>query len=169
MHEITADAQGRVWASGMFKISATFGGETFTTTGDKDNDGFLCHYSPEGKLQWTRVLSGPGTDYCLGVATDGTGRVFMTGEFTDTARFAGKTFTSLGATDVLTAAFDKAGALEWHIANGGPKGDNAYTIAWHPSGRLVIGGSCTAPAAFGSHTMDKEGGSEAYGAVLKLP
>lgn len=167
VHEITAGADGRVWAAGMFKDSATFGEQTFKTTGIKDNDGFLCHYDANGALQWTHVVSGPGTDYCLGVATDGTGRVFVTGEFSATATFAGKTLNSLGSTDVYTAAFDEKGKLEWLIANGGPRGDNAYSIAWHPAGRLVIGGSCTAPAAFGGKVMDKPDGTEAYGAVLK--
>jgi hypothetical protein len=166
-HEITADRAGRVWVSGMFKGEATFGGETFTTTGPNDNDGFLCHYNGEGELQWTRIVSSPGTDYCLGVATDHTGRVFVTGEFSGTASFAGRILESRGGTDILTAAFDEKGALEWLVVNGGPRGDNAYTIAWHPDNRLVIGGSCTAPVPFGGHVMDKEGGSEAYGASLK--
>lgn len=168
LHEIAVDAAGRVWGAGMFKESATFGGETFRTTGAKDNDGFLCHYSADGRLQWTRVLSGPGTDYCLGVATDGTGRAFVTGEFSATAGFAGRTLTSRGATDILTAAFDAGGGLEWLADNGGAKGDNAYTLAWHPSGRLLIGGSCSAGAVFGARTMDGDGGSEAYGALLRL-
>lgn len=166
-HEITADKTGRVWAAGMFKGEAVFGSEKKTTTGPNDNDGFLCHYSPEGKLQWTRVVSGPGTDYCLGVATDHTGRVFVTGEFSATAAFAGRVLVSQGGTDIYTAAFDERGGLEWIVANGGPRGDNAYTIAWHPSGRLVIGGSCTAPVPFGARVMDQEGGSQAYGASLK--
>lgn len=167
VHEITADAQGRVWAAGMFKERAVFGGETFTTTGPKDNDGFLCHYDAEGRLQWTRVLSGPGTDYCLGVATDGAGRVFVTGEFSATATFAGRTMHSQGATDIVTAALDAVGGLEWRVANGGPKGDNAYTLAWHPAGRLLLGGSCSGGAAFGPRVMDGTGGSEAYGASLQ--
>jgi hypothetical protein len=168
-HEITVDAAGRVWGAGMFKDSATVGGETFKSTGPKDSDGILCHYNIEGKLQWARVLSGPGTDYCLGVATDGTGRAFVTGEYTATATFAGRTLNSRGATDIYVAAFDEAGQLEWLIDNGGPKGDNAYTIVWHPSGRLVIGGSCNAGAEFGKQVMDGTGGYEAYGAVLRLP
>ncbi len=167
VHEITADAEGRVWAAGMFKVSARFGDETKETTGPADDDGFLCHYSPDGKLRWTRIVSSPGKDYCLGVATDGSGRAFVTGEFSATATFGGRTLTSLGSTDIYTAAFDAKGNLEWVVANGGPKGDNAYTIAWHPSGRLLIGGACAAPATFGPHLMDKEGRNEAYGAVLK--
>ncbi len=168
-HEIAVDAQGRVWGAGMFKERASFGAETFTTTGAKDNDGFLCHYTADGQLKWVRVLSGPGTDYCLGVATDGTGRAFVTGEFSATAGFAGRTLTSRGATDILTAALDASGGLEWLVDNGGPKGDNAYTLAWHPSGRLVLGGSCSAGAGFGTRVMDGAGGNEAYGAVLRLP
>ncbi len=167
VHEITADAQGRVWAAGMFKERAVFGAETFTTTGPKDNDGFLCHYDKQGRLQWTRVLSGPGTDYCLGVATDGLGRVFVTGEFSATATLAGRTLNSQGATDIVTAAFDSAGGLDWWVGNGGPRGDNAYTLAWHPSGRLLLGGSCSAGAGFGARIMDGQGSSEAYGAVLQ--
>lgn len=169
LHEIAVDADGRVWGAGMFKESASFAEETFKTTGPKDNDGFLCHYSAEGRLQWVRVLSGPGTDYCLGVATDGSGRAFVTGEFTATASFAGRTLTSRGATDILTAAFDAKGGLEWLVYHGGPKGDNAYTLAWHPSGRLLLGGSCSAGAGFGARIMDGAGGNEAYGAVLRLP
>jgi len=169
LHEIAVDAAGRVWGAGMFKESASFADETFKTAGPKDNDGFLCHYNAEGRLQWVRVLSGPGTDYCLGVATDGTGRAFVTGEFTATASFADRTLTSRGATDILTAAFDARGGLEWLVDNGGAKGDNAYTLAWHPSGRLLIGGSCSAGAGFGARVMEGVGGNEAYGAVLRLP
>ena len=56
----------------MFK--GVLNGGPVHSTGDKDNDGVLAHYSPEGKLVWSHVLQGPATDYCLGVATDNTGR-----------------------------------------------------------------------------------------------
>jgi len=75
-HEITCDAQGRVWASGMIKGRAQVGTEAYATTGDKDSDALLCQYDADGKLLWSRVGQGPGIDYGLGVATDGTGDVF---------------------------------------------------------------------------------------------
>lgn len=165
-HEITVDTAGRTWCAGMFK--GVLNGGPVQTTGDKDSDGVLAHFSPEGKLVWSHVVQGPAVDYCLGVATDHTGRCFVTGEFSATATFAGQTLTSQGATDVYTAAFDEKGGLEWLVPSGGTKGDNAYCLAWHPSGRLVLSGSCTAPAAFGGQTMASPGGAEAYGAVLRL-
>ncbi len=165
-HEITVDTAGRTWCAGMFK--GALNGTQMHTTGDKDNDGVLAHFSPEGKLVWSQALQGPATDYCLGVATDNTGRCFVTGEFSDTATFAGQTLKTQGATDIFTAAFDLKGGLEWLVQSGGTKGDNAYSMAWHPSGRLVFSGSCVAPATFGGQTMASPGGAEAYGAVLRL-
>lgn len=164
-HEITVDTAGRTWCAGMFKGELNGGPKT---TGDKDSDGVLAHFSPEGKLVWSHVIQGPAVDYCLGVATDNTGRCFVTGEFSATATFAGKTLTSQGATDIYTAAFDEKGGLEWLVQSGGVKGDNAYCMAWHPSGRIIFSGACVAPATFGGQTMTSPSGAEAYGAVLRL-
>lgn len=165
-HEIAVDTAGRTWCAGMFK--GVLNGGPAHSTGDKDNDGVLAHFSPEGKLVWSHVLQGPATDYCLGVATDNTGRCFVTGEFSETATFAGQTLKTQGATDIFTAAFDEKGGLEWLLPTGGAKGDNAYCMAWHPSGRLIFSGACVAPATFGGQTMTSPGGAEAYGAVLLL-
>ena len=165
-HEIAVDTAGRTWCAGMFK--GVLNGGPVHSTGDKDNDGVLAHFSPEGKLVWSHVLQGPATDYCLGVATDNTGRCFVTGEFSETATFAGQTLKTQGATDIFTAAFDEKGGLEWLLPTGGAKGDNAYCMAWHPSGRLIFSGACVAPATFGGQTMTSPGGAEAYGAVLLL-
>lgn len=165
-HEITVDTAGRTWCAGMFK--GVLDGGPVQTTGDKDSDGVLAHFSPEGKLVWSHVIQGPAVDYCLGVATDNTGRCFVTGEFSETATFATQTLKSQGATDIYTAAFDEKGGLEWLVQSGGTKGDNAYCMAWHPSGRLVFSGACGAPATFGEQTTSSPGGAEAYGAVLRL-
>ena len=97
VHELTADAEGRVWVSGMFKGKATFGDESFNTTGDKDSDGYLAHYDTEGKLLWARVGQGPAVDYGLGVATDGKGNAFLTGEFTADFKLAGAALSSRGS------------------------------------------------------------------------
>ncbi|WP_395737377.1 SBBP repeat-containing protein [Prosthecobacter sp.] len=165
-HEITVDSTGRSWCAGMFK--GVLNGGPVQSTGDKDNDGLLAHFSPEGKLVWSHVLQGPATDYCLGVTTDNTGRCFVTGEFSETATFAGQTLKTQGATDIFTAAFDPKGGLEWLLQSGGTKGDNAYCMAWHPSGKIIFSGACVAPATFGGKTMESPGGAEAYGAVWLL-
>ena len=166
-HEITCDREGRVWASGMFKGKATFGTETFTTTGDKDSDAFLCHFDTDGKLLWSRVGSGPAIDYGLGVATDGKGNSFLTGEFTDSFKLGGEELHSRGATDVYVAKFDEKGGLRWITQAGGEKGDNAYTMACDAQGNLFLGGSFGGSAKFSDATITSAGGNDLYGAKLK--
>ena len=168
VHEITADAQGRVWVAGMFKGKASFGIETFTTTGDKDSDAFIAHYDTNGKLQWARVGQGPAIDYGLGVTTDGKGNAFLTGEFTDTFKLAGGTLQSRGATDIYIAGFDPNGKLEWLTQAGGVKGDNAYTMVCDHTGALILGGACIGPADFGSKNTGPTGGADLYGAKLQV-
>jgi hypothetical protein len=107
-------------------------------------------------------------DYCLGVATDGKGRAFFTGEFTGDAVLSDATMHSAGATDIFIAAFNPEGRLEWVERCGSEKGDNAYTMAWHHSGFLVLGGACIAPAQFGAKVIGSGRGAEAYGAKMTV-
>jgi hypothetical protein len=166
-HEITCDKEGRVWASGMFKGKATLGGETFTTTGDKDSDALLCHFDTNGKLLWSRVGQGPAVDYGLGVTTDGQGNSFLTGEFTDIFKLGGAELHSRGATDIYVAKFDAQGALRWITQAGGDKGENAYTMVCDAKGNLYLGGSFSGTAKFDDVTITSAASSDLYGAKLK--
>lgn len=166
-HEMTCDREGRLWASGMFKGTARFGEESFTAAGEKNSDAFLCHYDTNGQLLWTRVGAGPAIDYGLGVATDGKGNCFLTGEFTDTFKLAGAELTSRGSTDVYVAKFDAKGGLLWLQQAGGERGDNAYTIACDPAGDLILAGSFGGTAAFGKASVTSAGGNDLYAAKLR--
>jgi len=166
-HEIVCDKEGRVWASGMFKGKATFGEETFTTTGDKDSDAFLSHFDSDGHHLWSRVGQGPAVDYGLGVATDGKGNSFLTGEFTDVLKLGGEELHSRGSTDIYIAKFDEKGALRWITQAGGDKGDNAYTMVCDAQGNLFLGGSFGGTAKFDDVSITSAGSNDLYGAKLK--
>ena len=166
-HEIACDPEGRVWASGMFKGKMTAGGESFASTGEKDNDALLCHYDTDGKLLWSRVGQGPGVDYGLAVATDGKGNSFLTGEFNDDFTLGGETLHSRGSADVFVAKFDEQGALRWITQAGGDKSDNAYAMACDPQGNLYLGGSFAGTAKFGETSMTSAGGNDLYVAKLR--
>ncbi|MEQ1862611.1 MAG: hypothetical protein ABMA13_22045, partial [Chthoniobacteraceae bacterium] len=166
-HEITCDREGRVWASGMFKGTVTTGGETFTTTGEKDADALLCHFSTDGKLLWSRVGQGPAVDYGLGIATDGKGNSFLTGEFSADFKLGGAELRSRGGTDVYVAKFDASGALRWLAHGGGEKGDNAYTMVCDAQGNLYLGGSFGGAAKFDDASITSAGSNDLYGAKLK--
>lgn len=164
-HEIICDRAGNVWAAGMFKGVLKLADRTVTSHGDSDL--LLTAFDPSGKRLWTRTGGGPRVDYGLGVATDGAGNSFLTGEFTDTAEIAGTSLTSSGSTDIYVAKFDRAGTLRWLTQAGGDKGDNAYTIVADAQGNLYFSGSFNGTAKFGPHTITSAGGNDVYLAKLK--
>jgi hypothetical protein len=168
-HEITCDAQGRVWASGMLKGRAVFGKSPVETSGEKDSDAFISHYAADGSHNWTVVGKGPATDYGLGVATDGSGQSFLCGTFGDKFTLGGESLESRGSVDVYVAAFGESGSLNWLIQAGGKGGDNAYSMVFERSGSLILGGAFGGTASFGSIELQDTGGNDLYVAKLKLP
>jgi len=165
IHELTCDRAGNVWAAGMFKGALKLADRTVTSHGDSDL--LLTHFDATGKQLWTRTGGGPRVDYGLGVATDGAGNSFLTGEFTDTAEIAGSPLTSSGSTEIYVAKFDRAGTLRWLTQGGGDKGDNAYTIVADARGNLYLSGNISGTAKFGPHTVTSAGGNDVYLAKLK--
>ncbi len=167
-HEIACDAQGRVWAGGMFKGKAVVGPDAYASTGAKDSDALLCHYDAAGKLLWSRAGQGPGVDYGLGVATDGKGNAYLTGEFSEVFSLGGGSLRSRGATDVYVAKFDAAGALGWLKQSGGAGSDNAYVDVMAGRAGLLIGGAHAGTQQLDHLALTSRGGGDAYVARLDL-
>lgn len=167
-HEITCDAAGRVWGAGMFKGTVTVAGETFSSSGEKDNDGLIVHLDPSGTVKWARHLHGPGTDYCLGVATDGKGTAYVCGDFNADTDLAGMPLKTQGSGDVFLASFDEAGTLQWARTAGGAKNDSAYPLIFQAPDELIFAGAFSAPAVFGGREVKESGASDLYGAKWKL-
>ncbi|MCB1203141.1 MAG: hypothetical protein KDN18_02695 [Verrucomicrobiae bacterium] len=167
-HEITCDASGRVWGAGMFKGAVAVAGETFASSGEKDNDGLIVHLDSEGRVKWARQLHGNGTDYCLGVATDGKGKVYVCGDFNADTELAGKALTTKGSGDIFLTSFDETGTLRWTQLAGGEKNDSAYPLVFRAPDELIFAGAFSAPAVFGGHELKTSGGSDLYAAKWKL-
>jgi hypothetical protein len=168
-HEITCDALGRVWGAGMFKGRLSVAGQTFSSSGEKDNDGLMVHLDAKGQVQWARHLKGVGTDYCLGVATDGSGRSYFCGDFNQATSLAGHSLTPRGSGDIFVAGFDERGGLSWVEQAGGKLNDSAYPLIYAASGHLICAGSFGAPASFGKVEVTGGGKSDLYAAKWRLP
>ena len=168
-HEITCDAQGRVWGAGMFKGRVQVAGETFTSGGEKDFDGLIVHLDAAGRPVWARHLHGPGTDYCLGVATDEQGTAFVCGDFTQDTSLAGHALATRGSGDIFLAAFGVDGQLDWVQQAGGKGNDSAYPLVFRAPGEIIIGGALAAPADFAGREVTDAGTSDLYAAKWRLP
>ncbi|MCD6048816.1 MAG: Beta-propeller repeat protein, partial [Verrucomicrobia bacterium] len=160
-HEISVDAKGNVWASGMFKGVFKFDAAQ-SATSQGDNDWLLVHYDSAGRQRWARHGGGPKVDYGLAVVNDERGNAFLTGEFSETATFGEKTLPSRGSTDIFLAAFDSKGTLATLLQAGGEKGDNAYVITRDRQGNLYLSGSFGGTAVYGEHRITSGGGNDVY-------
>jgi PKD repeat protein len=98
---IVLDGSGNAWLTGYFRGTATFGLYTLTSTGYVDV--FAAKLDPAGNF--LRAIRGGGTNWAVGngIAVDGAGNAFLTGEFSGTASFGPYSLTSAGDYDIFAA------------------------------------------------------------------
>lgn len=144
---IVADASGNCYLAGMFKATALFGTQQFTSAGGHDL--YLAKLNNAGKPEWAFHAGGPKTDYGLGLAVDPAGNPIITGETTGAVRFGSKLLKPIGNRDIYTAKFQPDGKLKWIMHTGGSLNGLSYTagssehgtvFAGAFSGKLKIGG-----------------------------
>lgn len=97
------DNAGNVIATGHFRVSADFGGGTFTSAGYTDI--FLASYDATGSHLWSRRFGDAGYEYGNVVCAGGPGELWLTGNFTQTIDFGGGTLTAVGSYDGFVARF----------------------------------------------------------------
>jgi hypothetical protein len=96
---IAADSQGNVYSTGYFIDSALFGNVTLTGYGEQD--AYIAKLDTNGYLSWAVKGGGTGYDYGDGIAVAGTGDIYCTGAFEQTAVFGDDMLTSQGSLDVF--------------------------------------------------------------------
>lgn len=100
---ITIDDSDNAYIVGSFSNSATFGSTVLTADGAWDM--FICKYDSIGNVVYANKAGGFGWDYGNAIAIDGSGNLFVTGSFANTATFGSHNITELGNFDVYMAKF----------------------------------------------------------------
>ena len=96
---IALDGGGNTYVTGSFFGTATFGSQTLTSSGGYDI--FAAKLDPSGNWIWAVKAGGTEWDRGNGIAVDGAGNTYLTGEFQDTATFGSHTLTSNGFYDIF--------------------------------------------------------------------
>ena len=110
---IAVDGAGNSYVTGCFQGSATFGsGETneTTLTSAGGQDIFVAKNDASGDLVWAKRTGGTSGDRGIGIAVDGAGNSYVTGDFSDSATFGSgeaneTTLTSAGGNDIFVAKY----------------------------------------------------------------
>ncbi len=147
---IAVDGSGNSYVTGHFVGSATFGpGETneTTLTSAGFDDIFVAKYDASGDLVWAKRAGGMSfNDFGQGIAVDGSGNSYVTGNFQGSATFGpGETnqttlTSSAGSFDIFVAKYDASGDLVWAKRAGGTAVDVGNGIAVDGSGNSYVTG-----------------------------
>ena len=87
---VAADGSGNVYTTGYFQGTVDFdpGGGIDNHTSNGDFEVFLSKFDSSGNFEWARTWGGSSSEGSTGVAADGSGNVYVTGNFEETADFA---------------------------------------------------------------------------------
>jgi len=120
-NSICCDASGNVLVTGGFS-SATivFGSTTLTNANPGFQDIFVAKYDPLGNELWAKRAGGVSEDVGVGVSSDLTGNVLLTGDFqSPTINFGTTTLTNTGGSNYYISKFDSSGNALWASSTSG--------------------------------------------------
>jgi hypothetical protein len=149
---IATDSSGNVFVTGQCVAALTLyntgGGTGATLAYTGGFDCFVAKYSSAGAVVWATRIAGTttSTDIGYGIATDSSGNVFATGQYTaaltlyNTGGGTGATLPFTGAQDVFVAKYTSAGAVVWAAQIAGTGADVGQGIATDSSGNVFVTG-----------------------------
>ena len=167
---LAADNRGSVYVTGEFRSTmALFGPFTLTNANTNGTpDAFVARLSAGGAWQWAVRAGGLSPDFGNAITVDGTGDVYLTGSFTDSASFGPTApLRSRGGWDVFVAKLSPAGSWQWSVRAGSTSSDTGTQLATDRANNVYVTGNLWASGAdFGPTTLGGSGGTELF--VTKL-
>lgn len=162
---VAVDGLGNMYVTGSFERTATFGSTTLTSAGS--TDAFVMKLSETGHLVWARKMGGLGMDDGSGVAVDGSGNTYVTGQFEGTVTMGSTTLTSAGTRDGFVTKLDATGQFAWaRRMGGGTANDWGQDVAVDGAGNAYATGAFAGTATFGSTTLTATGYEDTFVAKL---
>jgi hypothetical protein len=130
------------WFSGIVDFDPGSGVDNQTCNGVVD--AFLSKFDSSGNFKWARTWGGGVYDYGFGVAVDGTGNAYVTGDFYDTVDFdpgpGVDNHTSNGEPDAFLSKFDSSGNFLWAKTWGGNSSETGCGVTVDISGNVYVRG-----------------------------
>lgn len=159
---IASDILGNIYTTGIYSGRACFGSDTLKNTGDYNV--YLLKNYPDGGIAWGKsVTYGKGPNYGLGIATDSLGKVYVCGNFEDTAKFDTLLITAISESDIFLVKYTSEGTLEWVKSIGAGKGlQFASSVATDKDRNVIITGGFYNKVDFGGVTLNGDSITHAY-------
>jgi hypothetical protein len=150
--------------AGLFTETAAFGRSPLVSRGS--SDAFVARLTQAGAWQWAVAAGGAQNDEATALATTGTGEVYVTGYFSNTAGFGGATLTGRGMDDAFVGKLSGAGQWQWATAATGTNTAYGKGLAVDPAGGVFVTGSFNGDAVVGATRFASNGSDEGFVARL---
>lgn len=143
---VCTDTDGKVYATGFFKGSVNFGGQSRTSQGGKDI--FVLKLASNGDFEWIQTGGSTGDETGNGIINQSNTNIFVTGIVNDTTQFTTGTILpsgistaiSNGGTDVFLAKYTSAGNLNLLTSFGGTRNDESNRVALDNLNNVLVAG-----------------------------
>ena len=164
---VTCDPNGNTYITG-YTVSttgiSTTGSHQPVFGGGAGADVYLVKFNGAGVRQWGTYYGNTGDDWGLGITSDVSGNLYLTGFTGSTTSIAttGAIKDTLDFQDAFVVKFDTTGIRLWGTYFGGEDVDLGYGIYCNNLSQVYLGGvtsSLTNLATTGSHQTAKGGGS----------
>ena len=144
--------------SGTFDFDPGSGVQNLTALPGGEGDGFVAKYTLDRELVWVNRLGGSGNERVKDVALDGSGNVYVAGEFDSAdADFGSFSLTTFGQWDGFIAKLNQDGAFLWARQFGGSNNVALPSIGVNATGTIRVAtwldDSETIDLEFGHSTM----------------
>ncbi len=112
--------------------------------------------------QWAKQAGGTAYDQVQGMKVDGSGNLYVIGNYESSAEFEEEELVSLGYRDIFMAKYDSLGALLWVKSYGGPGMDVGIDIQLDKEGNILLAGIFANWALFEEDTLRATDGSDIF-------
>lgn len=167
VNDVAIDAEGYVYAVGVFSTTLTVESATLTSSGDVD--AFVVAFAPDGTLRWTRAVGdATGGDNFYGAAVDAAGNLTVCGWLNGSFDFGGGVvLASRGPEqDALVVGYTRTGELRYATRIGGASLDQGQGIDVGPEGAPALAGLYVTETELMSGVEASRGARDAF--VVRL-
>lgn len=143
-NDVAADAAGNSYMTGSFSGITDFDpahsypGDTDILVARGTQDAFVAKYAPDNSLVWVKRMGGDTSDIGKSIAIDGSGNVYIVGDFSGTADFGSTGLSSAGSDDGFVAKLNSSGNFLWARRWGTASDETALGIDVDAGGNVYV-------------------------------
>lgn len=163
-NDIDVDKSGNIYLIGSFSDSLVLGTKTVVSRGL--NDVFVAKANAIGKIKWYLSAGGPSEDFGNALKNDGSGGVYLTGNFMDSISFPDSTYKAKGGQDGFLARINTSGMIRWVQIVSGNGEEKGTAVTTNNSDFGYFSGHNSSNAALGSISLKNSGGTDFFTAKV---